>query len=307
MAEFHPTHTSNTSVGDSIISLWNEQTLFEADYELVVDQFATKKSGTGGTMYFPRFALLTPSVTPLTEGTETTATEVTDTATNIVALEFGTSTTYNIKAEVQSGRVNLALTKIIGSDMGASQDKLGMSKLEAFSTDVIYPNAATSAATCGTSDVLDKTFAGRLYNRLARKNTPGAINGVYAGVAHEDQLFDLRNDVGAGSWVEVNQYSNTVPILTNEVGMYNGIRWFRSKNVTVTANSNGTIDTYKVNVLGANALGKFTNIEPHIVISGPFDSLQRFYNVGWYGVYQYGVIDTANMVQGICASSVGAN
>ncbi len=307
MTDFHATQTDNTSVGDSIISLWNEQTIFEADYELVCDQFATKKSGVGGIMYFPRFALMTPTITALTDSVDLAATEVTDTAASLTATEYGRSTTYNIKAEVQSGRVNLAVTKIIGSDMGASQDKIAMTRLEAFTTTVIYPNAATAVSNVTTSDVLDKAFAGRLYNKLARTNIPGAVDGVYAGIAHEDQLFDLRNDAGNGGWTDVSKYSSLVPVLKNEVGMFQGIRWFRSKNVTVTSDSNGTIDTYKVNVLGANALGKFTNVEPHIVISGPFDALLRFYNVGWLGIFEYGVIDTACMVQGITASSVGAN
>jgi N4-gp56 family major capsid protein len=185
-------------------------------------------------------------------------------------------------------------------------DKIAQAKLEAFSTTVIYPNAASSAGTLGSADVLDRTFAGRLYNKLARKNVPGVVGGMYAGVAHEDQLFDLRQDAGSGNWVSVNQYSNLTPVLTNEIGMFEGIRWFRSKNVTVTANSSGTLDSYKVNVLGLNALGKVVTKAPGIVISGPFDSLQRFYNVGWYGIFGYGVVDTDNMVQGITTSSVSA-
>ena len=309
MADFHATQTDNTSVGDSIRSLWNEATLFEAGYELVADQFATVRMAPAGgrTVYFPRFALLSPTTTALTDSEDPAATEITDTAVSITCEEFGRSTTYNIMAELQSGRVNTAVTKVIGTDMGASMDKIAMAKLEAFSTTVIYPNAASSAATLTAADVLDKTFAARLYNKLARKNVPGIVNGMYAGIAHDDQLFDLRTDTGSGSWVEVNQYSNLTPVLQNEVGMYNGIRWFRSRNVTVTANSSGTIDSYKVNVLGLNALGKAVTKEPGIVISGPFDSLQRFYNVGWYGIFGYAVVDTNNMVQGITASSVGDN
>jgi N4-gp56 family major capsid protein len=207
-------------------------------------------------------------------------------------------------AELQSGRVNTAVTTVIGRDMGASMDKIAQAKLEAFTTTLIYPNAASSAATLGAGDVLDRTFAGRLYNKLARLNVPGVIGGMYGGIAHEDQLFDLRNDAGSGNWVSVNQYSNLTPILQNEIGMFEGIRWFRSKNVTVTANSSGTLDSYKVCVLGLNALGKAVTKEPGIVISGPFDSLQRFYNVGWYGIFGYAVVDTANMVQGITTSSV---
>lgn len=307
MADFHATQTDNTSVGDSIISLWNQATLFEAQYELVCDQFATKKTGMGGIMYFPRFAQMTPNTTALTDSVDPASTEVTDTAVSLTATEYGDVITYNIKAELQSGRVSEAATKLIGHSMGSSLDKIAMTRLESFSTTVIYPNSATSAATCGLSDVLDRKFAGRLYNKLARKNIPGVVGGAYAGIAHDDNLFDLRQDAGNGNWVSVNQYSNLTNVLTNEVGMFEGIRWFRSKNVTVTANSNGTIDTYKVEVLGANALGKFSNQEARIVISGPFDPLLRFYNVGWLWVGEYGVIDTDNMVQGVCASSVGAN
>jgi N4-gp56 family major capsid protein len=309
MADFHATQTDNTSVGDSILSLWNEQTLFEAGYELVTDQFATvRQSPAGGrTVYFPRFALLSPTTTALTDSEDLASSEITDTAVSITCEEFGRVATYNIMAELQSGRVNLAVTKVIGSDMGASLDKIALAKLEAFSTTVIYPNSATAASNLATTDVLDKAFAGRLYNKLVRKNVPGVVNGMYAGIAHDDNLFDLRNEVGSGSWVEVNQYSNLTPILQGEVGMFNGIRWFRSRNVTVTADSNGTIDSYKVNVLGANALGKAVTKEAGIVISGPFDPLLRFHNVGWYGILGYAVVDTNNMVQGICASSVGSN
>lgn len=306
MADFHATQTDNTSVGDSIKSLWNEQTLFESDYELVCDQFATIQGpGQGRTIYFPKFALLTPTSSALTDSEDPAASELTDTAVSITCEEFGRSATYNIMADLQSGRVNLAVTKIIGSDMGASQDKIAMAKLEAFSTTVIYPNNATQPGNLTSSDNLDRAFAGRLYNKLARLNVPGVVGGMYAGIAHEDCLFDLRNDAGSGNWVDVNKYSNLTEVKTNEVGMFEGIRWFRSKNVTVTDNS--TIDSYKISVLGANALGKAVTKPAGIVISGPFDSLQRFYNVGWYGIFGYAVVDTARMVQGIAASSVGNN
>mgnify|MGYP003345792982 CR=1 FL=1 len=151
------------------------------------------------------------------------------------------------------------------------------------------------------SDVLDLKFANRLYNKLARANVTG-INGNYIGIAHDDVLFDLRD-----SLIPVKQYADLTSVMTNEVGMAAGIRWLRSGNVTVTADSNGTIDSYKTMVYGFNALGKAVSEEPHPVISGPFDKLGRFTNVGWYGVFKHAFIDTANAVQGITASSVGSN
>ena len=63
MADFHATQTDNTSVGDSIRSLWNEQTLLEAGYELVVDQFATVRQA--GAPCISRALLCCPRPRPL--------------------------------------------------------------------------------------------------------------------------------------------------------------------------------------------------------------------------------------------------
>jgi len=89
--------------------------------------------------------------------------------------------------------------------------------------------------------------------------------------------------------------------------MFNGIRWLRSANATVTSNSSGTIDSYNVNVVGFNALGKAVSVPAQVKITGPFDKLGRFLNIGWYTMVHYDTIDANNQVLGICASSVGAN
>lgn len=89
--------------------------------------------------------------------------------------------------------------------------------------------------------------------------------------------------------------------------MFGGIRWLRSSNVTTTSDSSGTIDSYKVNVLGYNALGMGESGPMVFGISGPYDKAQRILNYFWRWHGAFSVLDTANMVQGIVASSVGAN
>ncbi len=105
----------------------------------------------------------------------------------------------------------------------------------------------------------------------------------------------------------MSKYADAQSVLRNEVGMFAGIRWLRSSNVTVTANSNGTIDSYKVCVMGFNALGRGESTNLELSVRGPFDKLGRYLHYGWYWKGAYAVIDTANMVQGIVASSVGSN
>ena len=91
----------------------------------------------------------------------------------------------------------------------------------------------------------------------------------------------LRNDTATGAWVDVGKYANPQSVLQNEVGMYAGIRWLRSGNATITTDGGaGTVDIYNTNVVGFNALGRADTIPPKLVITGPFDVLGRFLNIG---------------------------
>jgi N4-gp56 family major capsid protein len=287
----------------SVVTRWDEDVLLGYTPELVVQQAATISVNPNAKVHqFTKFTNLTLISSALTEDADATSVVTVDTGITLTPLEYGNVVTQGKLTDFQtSGKASRSTAALIGRNMGASVDKLGITALEAFSTTVIYPNAASSAATCGVNDNLDAVFANRLYNKLSRNNVPG-IGGSYIGIAHDDSLFDLRAQM-----TPVLSYTSPELAMTNEVGMYAGIRWLRSSNVTVTANSNGTIDTYKVNVLGANALGIAISEAPHPTLTGPFDKLGRFINIGWYGCFVWGVVDTGNMVQGICASSVGAN
>ncbi len=302
MAAFTTTMTLLTDLSDSVITLWDAAVILTATPELVVDQLATiKKEINAKTIQFTIYSNLAVP-TALVDGEDPASVPLVDTPATLTPVEEGAVVTKTLIDRFQTGgKVDIAAAQLVGRNMGLTQDYRGMKVLEAFTTDIIYPNALGAVGNVTTTDVMDFKFGARLYNRLARKNVPG-INGSYVGIAHEDCLFDYRE-----AMTPLRQYSDLSGIMQNEVGTANGIRWLRSSNTTVTSNSNGTIDSYKVNVVGANALGKAVSNEPHPVLSGPFDKLGRFLNVGWYGVFIYGLIDTNNQVQGICASSVGAN
>jgi N4-gp56 family major capsid protein len=295
--------TTISDVDDSIITLFDQGVILSYTPELVADQLANvRRSINGAAEKFTLYSnLAIPSA--LTEDTDPASVALVDTPVTITPVEEGNVVTRTRLAYFQTGgKVDVAAAQLVGRNMGVTVDYRAVAILEAFSTTRIYPNAASSAATLTTADVLDAKFASRLYNKLSRLNVPGLGGGSYFGIAHDDCLHDLRE-----SLIPIKQYQDLASIMNGEVGMAFGIRWLRSSNVTVTADSSGTIDSYKVNVLGFNALGKAVSDEPRPVISGPFDKLGRFVNVGWYGLLKYGVVDTSAMVQGICASSVGAN
>lgn len=306
-----------TNVSDKAIIDGFEVSIFESGVilgytpELVVDQAATiRRSGVNGkVVYFPTYTNLTAISAEITDGEEVASVALADSAYSLTPAEYGNAITLQKSANIESGGVALVASgMLIGRNAGASIDKLGMTALEAFTTTIIYPGSASSAATLNAGAVLDKTFANRLHNKLARLNVPGINGGLYIGIAHDDCLFDLRNDASSGGWVDVGRYADPQSVLLNEVGTFAGIRWLRSSNVTQTGSSwSSTGDSYKVEVLGFNALGKAEATSLEIIVQPAYDKLNRFVTIGWKWNGVYGVIDTANMVQGIVASTVGTN
>ena len=65
MADFLPTQTDNTSVNDSILSVWNTQTLFEAAPEMIVTQLATTKvvAGAAKSAWYSLYAFVLTKLT----------------------------------------------------------------------------------------------------------------------------------------------------------------------------------------------------------------------------------------------------
>jgi len=304
-----------TSITDAAVLDADEVTQFESGIlygvapELVMDQVATiQVSGAAKIFQFAKYANLSKITSGITDGEEVTSVVLADSTATLTPVDYGNVVSLLKIADLQSG--NKALTAagyLVGQNAGASLDGLAVTAAEAFTTTVIFPGSNTAIGTCGETDNLDKTFANRLYNKLARTNVQ-KINGQYIGVAHDDCLFDLRDDTSTGGWIDVQKYADPSSALMNEVGMYAGIRWLRSSNVTVTADgASGTVDSYKVNVFGYNAIGKGESLPLTGVVSGPFDKLQRVLHIGWNWVGAYGVIDTAKMVQGGCTSSIGSN
>lgn len=309
MADFTTTITDAGVIDADELTAFQQGIIFGVTPELVADQVATVRAeAMAKVIQFAKYANLSAATTALNDGEDVTSAALADSTATLTPAEHGNVVTLAHLANLESGgKAWEAAGFLIGRNAGTSLDALAITALEAFSTTVIYPNSATAASNLATTDNLNGVFANRLYNKLARTNVPGIAGGSYVGIAHDDCLHDLRSDTANGGWTDVSKYANPNSVLANEVGMYAGIRWLRSSNVTVTADSNGTIDSYKVNVVGFNALGKGESTALDFRMTGPFDKLGRFKNIGWYWVGKYGIIDTANMVQGIVASSVGAN
>ena len=299
--------TDTTAVDSSIVLAYDQSFIVATGQNQVLEQFAEWKVDIGAkSISLPKFSRLGLATTPLTETDDVTSSALSDVEILLTPKEYGQVVTTSSLAALQTGgKANLAAATLVGINAGQTQDKLAMLALDASTNQYIIGGTAEGSVTAG--QVASGVFLNTMYNKLARASVP-MINGAYVMIAHDDVIADLRADATVGSWQDVVKYALPGEALINEVGMYKGFRVIRQNNATFADQTGaGLVDIYNSYFLGANGLGKATSHEIEMRMTGPFDKLGRFANLGWYGVFEYKIIDSDAVWVGRTASSVGVN
>lgn len=300
------TNLSGTAqVDDSVIALMDQQFIVASGQDMVMDQFVTYKKDIGAaSIKMPKYSRLALATTALTETDDVTSEAMADAGITFTPAEYGKAVTTTKLANLQTGgKADLAAARLAGINMGASLDKLAIMALEA-STNNLYCGQ-TSQGAITASNVMTAAFLDKLYNKLSRASVPKLAEGNYIAVVHEDVAVDLRAD---SAWFDIAKYANPQGVLKNEIGTCKGFRIVIDNNITIGTDLGATnADVYKTLCFGFNALGKAVSQEAGGVITGPFDKLNRFVNIGWHGVLKYGIVDQDALWVGQTASSVGSN
>jgi N4-gp56 family major capsid protein len=300
--------SGTSQVDDSIILAFDQQFIVAAAQEQVMDQFASYKASIGAkSIEFPKYAQLALATTPLDEVEDVTSEAMSDQQIIITPAEYGKVVTTTKLASLQTGgKADLAAARLVGLNMGRTLDKLAILALEGSSNVSTVDGGAESALTAG--DVMTVSYLNKLYNKLSRSSIAPLSDGLYVAVMHSDCIHDLIDSAGTGSWQDINKYARPETVLMNEVGMVAGFKIVRNNHITISADAgDAAVDTYKTIAMGFNALGKAVSSEPKMVLSGPFDKLSRFVNIGFFACLNYGIVDQDALHVGITASSVGAN
>jgi N4-gp56 family major capsid protein len=307
MAAFTTTMSTTATLDDSIVLAYDQSFLVAVGQENVMDSLVSRKVEVGAkSINFTKYNRLALATTPLTETDDLVSEAVTDSSVILTPAEYGNVVTKTSLASLQSGgKIDMAIPQLVGINAATTKDKLAVLALDASSN--VYVVGGKAEGSVLATDVASRTFLGYFYNKLARAGVP-KFNGDYVAVLHDDIIADLRADTTNGSWIDVNKYSNVTEIVSGEVGMYAGFRIVRNNQATFADQTGaGLIDLYNCYFMGQNALGLAESRQVGMTFTGPFDKLGRFVNVGWYGAFQYKIVDTDAVWVGKCASSVGLN
>lgn len=310
MADFTINMSGTAELPDTAITLEAVADFIVAYQQAnVLDQFVEYNQQIGAkSIAFPRFDLLAPAISPLSEREDITSAALSESNVILTPAEYGNVVTVTSLADIRSGGAALrAAVQLVARNMAESTNIIATRALEATTNVLTADGGAEADLTAG--DIITRELLNKVYNKLSRANVPKhSATGQYIALLHEDQIYDLRDSAAAGSWTDVNKYNNEIAVLNNEVGSYAGFRIVQNNHALVNTDGGAAaVDTYTASFLGFNGIGKAESMVPEMRITGPFDKLGRFANVGWYGVFQYKIIEPAAVWKLITASSVGAN
>jgi len=294
--------TAVADVDNSIIQEFDSLFIVEQEQMGVMDQFVSYKRSIGSkSIEFPKYSAIAPAITPLAEEDDVVSTVLADSQIILSPAEHGLVVTNTRLASLQTGgKVDRAAAELVGENAGRTLDTLAILAAEG-SANESFKGGVANADLVIAGDPMTASFLNEQYNKLARRNIRALSEGMYVAVMHDDQIADLRDSAGSGSWQDINKYARPEEVLKNEVGMLAGFRIVRDNNITITAST--LTNTYKALCMGFNALGKAESQGMELKLTGPFDKLGRFVNVGWHWVGQYGLIDTDAIQLGVTGSS----
>jgi N4-gp56 family major capsid protein len=155
----------------------------------------------------------------------------------------------------------------VGANMARIIDADIQDTLESTGTNVIYANGNVGPrSNLGSGDTLK---AADLAKATAFLSTKGArqIGKGYVGVIHPNVAFDLMQQTGTGTFIDLNKYtdSNANKPLMGEVGMLFGVRIVTSSWIQTFAS---TVTVYPTYVMGVGAYGVATLKAMNMYVTG---------------------------------------
>jgi N4-gp56 family major capsid protein len=275
--------TTLTAEGNDISpemkTFYHERLLDYAEPELVYDIFAQKvpiPAGKGKTIEFRKYPPLKKALTKLTEGVTPTGNNLDYTTLTCTPDQYGDFTKISdvLKTTAYDSQIDVS-TKRHGSQSGRTQDTVTREIVTA-GTNKIYAPLVAADTGIETEVLLRASITDTCYLTaevlsyakaiLARENT-GKIEGAFGCIIHTDIERDVMRELGEGGWLDAAKYASPEAILAGEIGMYDGIRFYKSTEAKIIGPADMLgIEDYNRTTLHANVTTS-TDIYPEDVFT----------------------------------------
>ncbi len=212
--------------------------------------------GTGKQVKWLRYSAIAGSTSPLSEGTPPA--EINFSTSNVTAdiVQYGQfAKISDLLSDVAIDPVLDNLSERFGVAASKTIEELIVSELANNCANQNVNNRANFAA-IQSSDVLShKELIEAMISQKAAFIGPHE-SGEYVCVLHPKAEYDLLSDSQAGSWLDIQKYTDNRPLLNGEIGRMYGMRFLVSdKMLTSVGTGQGGINVNQSFVIGEEAFG----------------------------------------------------
>lgn len=220
------TETTGTLTAE-MKKFYDKDLITMAEPNLVHNQFGQKRpipKNEGKTVNFRKFSSLPKATKALTEGVTPDGSNLTVTAVEATVSQYGDYVKQSDLLELTSvDNTILEATKLLGGQAGRTLDTVTRNEI-AGCLNVLYANGSyRETLTSADKITLDKVFEAAA---ILKNNNAPTIDGSYIGIIHPYVAYDLMMAAKtAGTWVDVQKYSNPEAIYNGEIGKIGGVRF----------------------------------------------------------------------------------
>ena len=232
------------------------------------------------TLRYARYADLAVNTTALSEGVAPTDGELTISSEFFTAKQYGATVAVSDLAQIDSPHdlISIAAERI-AYNATRSMDVLVRDEIHSTAlTSAVFGATGATTLTANTANsavaaagVLTGAFVKNMVARLKGANVPQFADGTYRCIIHPSQEYDLVSDTSVSGWIEANKYVNNTPLLTNEIGMFAGVRFIVSSDAKVYATAGASSgNVYNALFLGPDAytIGDSQTLQSYFVAPG---------------------------------------
>lgn len=174
-------------------------------------------------------------------------------------------------------------------------------------TNIVFGNGAANAAAMASTSIFNSRTVKDAVELLASNNAPKIEGEYYVCIAHPAQLRQLRDDP---NWINANTYMGRRQLYIGEVGMYEGVVFIETTNMTKLTNAEAVAKygsytpTYACEavIFGENAYAWAVALDVELRDDGVVE-LGRKHTLGWYGIWGTGLIEEDNCIRVVTAAA----
>jgi N4-gp56 family major capsid protein len=285
--------TSTTSTNSANLYLYYEKKLLSTlEPRLVLQPLGRKQrlpKGNGKDVKWLRYSAIAGSTSTLTEGTPPA--EIAFSTSNVTA----SISQYGQYAKVSDLLSDTAIDPVLdnlserfGVAAAKTIEQLIVSELANNCANQNVNNRANFAAIQAGDVLSHKELIEAMIRQKADYIGPHE-SGDYVAVLHPRAEYDLLVDTNAGSFLDIQKYTDNRPLMNGEIGKMYGMRFLVSDKMLTSAGSGvGGIDVHQSFVVGEEAFGvvELNSDAMKMIVkrhgsAGANDPLDQFATVGY--------------------------